>query len=95
VFVLKYIKTFKPKTAVGGKAAFRKEQQSTNAHFSISARFCGISSENMLVQRINILSGITVMRGGTLKLVKMQPPNASSPMLSIPSWRRIGHLREK
>ena len=34
------------------------------------------------------------MRGGTLKLVKMQPANANSPMLSIPSWRRIGVRRE-
>jgi hypothetical protein len=39
-------------------------------------------------------TGITVMRGGTLKLVKMQAVNAPLPMLSMPSWRRMGVRRE-
>jgi len=39
-------------------------------------------------------AGISVMRGGTLKLVKMQQRNASSPMLSMPSWRQMGHRRD-
>jgi hypothetical protein len=34
------------------------------------------------------------MRGGTLKLVKMQRANAPFPILSMPSWRRMGHRRE-
>jgi len=34
------------------------------------------------------------MRGGALKLVKMQIANAPSPLLSMPSWRRIG-VRKK
>jgi len=40
-------------------------------------------------------SGITVMKSGTLKLVKMHAANAAIPMLSIPSWRRIGVRRER
>ena len=48
----------------------------------------------VLHTRIYLPSGITVMRGGTLKLVKKQLLNASPPMLSMPSWRRIGHRRE-
>ena len=34
------------------------------------------------------------MRRRTLKLVKMQSPNAPYRMLSMPSWRRMGHQRE-
>jgi hypothetical protein len=41
-----------------------------------------------------MLHGITVMRDGTLKLVKIQPQNAYAPILSMPSWRGIGHRRE-
>jgi hypothetical protein len=41
-----------------------------------------------------MLLGITVMRGGTLKLVKMQAANAYCPMLSMPSWRHMGVRRE-
>jgi hypothetical protein len=33
--------------------------------------------------------GIKVMRDGALKLVKIHPANAWSPMLSMPSWRKI------
>ena len=33
--------------------------------------------------------------GGSLKLVKMQEANAYSPMLSMPSWRQIGHRSER
>ena len=35
------------------------------------------------------------MRGGNLKLVNTQKLNAPCPMLSMPSWRRMGHLRER
>jgi hypothetical protein len=45
-------------------------------------KFCGSSREN------------TEMRGGTLKLVKMQQANAFIPILSMPSWRQIGVRRE-
>jgi len=46
--------------------------------------FFGILTETMDLQLANMLSGIKVMRDGTLKLVKMQPKNAYSPMLSMP-----------
>jgi hypothetical protein len=48
----------------------------------------------MDLQLINMLWGITVMRGGTLKLVKIQLENAIFPILSMPSWRRMAHRRE-
>jgi len=48
-----------------------------------------ISRENKALQLDNIYSGITVMRDGTLKLVKIQLANAPIPMISIPSWRRM------
>jgi len=44
-----------------------------------------ISTENMVIHASNMLSGITVMRDGTPKLVKMQATNASAPILSMPS----------
>ena len=48
----------------------------------------------MSLHQSNMRLGITVMRGGTLKLVKMQEANAYSPMLSMPSWSRMGVRRE-
>jgi hypothetical protein len=50
--------------------------------------------ENIDLHPINMLSGMMVMRGGTLKLVKMQEANAPPPILSMPSWGRIAHRRE-
>jgi len=48
----------------------------------------------MALQLDNMDSWITLMRGGTLKLVNIQPANAPSPMLSMPSLRRIVVRRE-
>ena len=82
-------------TASGGKAKFRRQKQLQNApKYLISVTFFGISTETIVVQLINMRVGITVMRGGTLKLVKIQLENAFFPMLSMPSWRRIGVRRE-
>jgi hypothetical protein len=49
----------------------------------------------MDLQLNNTPLGIKVMRGGTLKLVKMQRANAFSPIVSMPSWRQIGVRREQ
>ena len=43
--------------------------------------------ENIDEQLFNMPSGMVVIRGGTLKLVKMQARNAFSPRLSMPSFR--------
>ena len=48
----------------------------------------------MDLQPDNMPSEITVMRGGTLKLVNIQPANALYPVLSMLSWRRMGVRRE-
>jgi hypothetical protein len=56
--------------------------------------FSESSKENVALQLNNMDSGITLMRGGTLKLVKMQDANAPLPILSMPSWRRMGVRRE-
>jgi len=53
----------------------------------ISITLSGSSAENMALQLDNIALAITVMRGGTLKLVKMQEENAPNPMFSTSSWR--------
>jgi hypothetical protein len=55
--------------------------------------FTGISREIIDLHECNMLL-IIVTRGGILKLVNMQKLNAPFPMLSMPSWRRMGHLRE-
>ena len=81
-------------TALGGKATFRRQQQDVSALFLISLRCSDSSRENVDLHPLNMLHGITVMRGGTLKLVKMQPLNAPISMLSMPSWRRMGVRRE-
>ena len=56
--------------------------------------FSESSIENMALQLDNMDIGITLMRGGILKLVNIQPANAPSPMLSMPSLRRIVVRRE-
>ena len=64
---------------MGGKATFRRQKQLPNAPLQSPVAFSGSSSENMDIHSYNMLSVITVMRGGTLKLVKMQPMNTSYP----------------
>jgi len=58
---------------------------------TIANTLCGILKE-IMEQLVNTPFEIEVMRGGTLKLVKMQAANAPLPMLSMPSWRRIDRM---
>ena len=83
------------RAALGGMATFRRLLQSPNDSFPISVTFSGSSRENMDLQLDNKYPNITVMRGGILKLAKMQLRNAAAPMISMPSWRRIGQLRDR
>jgi hypothetical protein len=81
-------------TALGRKATFCRKWQLQNAALLITVILCGISTE-IMEQLVNTPYEIEVRRGGTLKLVKMQAANAPLPMLSMPSWRRIGVRRER
>jgi hypothetical protein len=62
--------------SIGWNDHIRRQEQFWNAHLLISLMFSESSMENMDLHPINMYSGITVMRGGILKLVKMQAANA-------------------